>query len=335
LIKILVIFIALSIPNTLISSVKDTAYIEDLANKITIKPYLTHTFLSFSYILPSSLPREVFKPNTTFDLGLSLSHRWFGIAYSRGITQVGDPKKYGESKYWDIQLDAFVDKSCVEFVFQDYKGFYLSNSSSINTQLKDTITNIIRSDIEILNSSLHYIYLFNGNRLSLRASYSQSERQKKSTGSLIFGASLSYFNIAGDISLLSPIYDKKLIVDPELKYKMGYFVIPSVRMGYAYNFIFKKHFSMLLLATPGVSYGYSYYKLDNDEVRIQKQVNFQAQFRYGLQYNTNSIFIGMDGVSDIYTHTLNTGSFLYNSTRIEFFMGFRIKAPKFVSRVIR
>ncbi|MCC8174401.1 MAG: DUF4421 domain-containing protein [Odoribacter sp.] len=105
----------------------------------------------------------------------------------------------------------------------NYKGYFTNNKDK-NTQ------NRTRYDMRIAKFGLIGQYFFNNNRFSPRAAFNQSERQKKSAGSLIVGGGFYITRISAD----------SIEIINESTRKTNFHIAPSV--GYAYSFIFKRNF---------------------------------------------------------------------------------------------
>jgi hypothetical protein len=316
----------------LVAAKHDSRFYQDYSQKITFKPYFSRYFMTFNYLLPNNQVKESYEPNNTYDLGLSISHKWFAIWYSYGVLNANDTKLFGKSRYFDIQGDAFLgNKSILTVLYQKYSGFYAQKNPSLTPSFFDSLPGVVRSDLKISNIGLQYLYVFGGNKLSFRASYSQTQVQTKSKGSFLFGAGLTYFNVAADSSIVNRSYSTNDTFADEYKYKEGNFITPAIRGGYVFNLVLLKSFSVLASAVPGISYGVSNYTLEKgNQKREEYGFNFQVQFRYGVQFNTRHFFIGLDGTTDVYSKQLQQGRFLFIPTRAELFLGFRLKAPKFL-----
>jgi Domain of unknown function (DUF4421) len=313
----------------------DKYYVRDLSEKFTFRPYFSHYNMTFNYIQPDSIPNVTYKPNTTFDLGLGFSHRWLSIGYSFAVARRGDPKTYGVSKSFDIQGDVYVDKSIIQFAYQNYKGYYATKGTEWFPTIVDSVPNIVRPDMHTHNIALGYMYIFNGNKLSFRSIFSQSQWQVHSAGSFLIGGGLSVFIMNADSSITSnpnPSNDPKA---NETNFQSGYFIAPSIKFGYAYNLIIMKHISIMGAALPGLSYGYSDYEIKGGKPRSDMNFNFQGQLRYGVLYNSRYFFGGFNGVTDIYSHQILENRFFFVSHRLELFAGFRFRAPKFICKKCR
>lgn len=288
--------------------------------------------MTFNYVLPNNQIKEAYEPNNTYDLGLSLSHKWFAIWYSYGIFNSRNIANFGKSKSLDIQGDVFLgNKSIITIMYQNYCGFYAQKNPSLTPSFFDTLPSVKREDLKIKNFGLQYLFVVSGDKLSFRASYSQTQVQLKSKGSFIFGAGMNYFKISADSSIVNRDFNSKDSLIKEYQYMDGYFYSPAIRAGYVLNLVFLRSISLLLSAVPGISYGYSSYLVENDKTpRARYGFNYQVQFRYGLQFNTKYIFFGLDGTTDLFSQQLQQGYLVYTPTRAELFVGFRLNAPEFL-----
>jgi hypothetical protein len=173
--------------------------------------------------------------------------------------------------------------------------------------------------------SANYLYVANGNRMSIKASYTQSERQLKSAGSLLFGGGFAYFDIGSDSAIIPKDHFKKDSIRKEEQFVNGYFLSPAVKVGYAYNLVLFKKLSLLLAVIPGISFEQYNFKNNQDERIKDFKINFQGEARYAFVFSSDKFFCGIDGITELYTHKLKQSDFSYSNSRIETFVGWRLE----------
>jgi hypothetical protein len=303
----------------------DTHYIKTYPDKFLIKPFLAHNAIAMQYNLPRNLPTEILKPNNTIDLGICLAYKWLGINYAYGIVNAHDKKKYGKSDFTDMKLSFYHRKHIIDAAVQNYKGFYLENASAILRNFDPTKPLPQRRDIEIWNIGANYLYVANGKKLSFKASYLQSERQKKSAGSLLLGAGFYYFNIGSDSSIIPKEYKKQDSLQKEEQFINGYFLIPSLRVGYAYNLILFKRVNILASALPSISLEQYNFNTESEKKILDYKMNLQLELRYAIQYSGDKFFCGFSGVTNAYSHKLRQSDFTFITTRLETYIGWRME----------
>lgn len=171
-----------------------------------------------------------------------------------------------------------------QFNFRYINGFYLENT-------KDYIPTWKTGDVYIQKPKLGYAalegttgYKFNS-KYSLRSVNSQTERQLKSTGSLILSANYRFYQLKDESS---PLFDSILRSD---NYELGF------NLGYFYNIVVKKNLYISLGASPGLGIIYSKVDQKNSSTLIQQSNHNSGVFRLsghvGIGYNGERFYTGL------------------------------------------
>ncbi len=108
-----------------------------------------------------------FQPNNTSGVG-------FGIATRKIILDIGfniKSKNREPTKRFDFQGKFMVKNSLVEFFFQTYRGFNISNDSGV--------PEFFRDDLRFSATGINYMYYFNTQKYSITAILSGLSKQKK------------------------------------------------------------------------------------------------------------------------------------------------------------
>jgi len=116
-------------------------------------------------------------------------------------------------------------------------------------------------------------YVFNGKRFSFGAAFNQSQRQIKSTGSLLIGGNFYYSKISNQPQILNEYQDYS---------KQNFIIGPN--LGYAYTWVISANFYVSGTFTTGIN-GVFDKNLDTDEHRFL--VAPQLQGRFSIGYNTS------------------------------------------------
>ncbi len=109
----------------------------------------------------------------------------------------------------------------------------------------------LRSDLSTKAFYTQLYYFFNGKRFSYPASLFLRERQRKSAGSPLIGASFVYNQIDADSSLLpGPLQSQYPEKSDLLRYRSYSYAING---GYIYTLILKKYFFITASLQPGIA----------------------------------------------------------------------------------
>jgi hypothetical protein len=206
-------------------------------------------------------------------------------------------KKYGISKFRNINLN--IRGRFVEWglFYRDYKGFYLNNYQKFYPNWnKDSLGYPTSKGLRILETGLNLGFNFNRN-FSLNAAFSQGERQKKNSGSFLLGLSERYQRLDVDTSFVP---EGQGSFYPNLdKLNYGNFVTTILSFGFGYQFIVKKiHFTPVVMAGSGIQFqNYRQTSGKHFRINIPTYLNARAQ----LGYNGDHFFANI-----IYTTEFNS-----------------------------
>lgn len=208
-----------------------------------------------------------------------------------------------------------------QFNFRYIKGFYINNTEDFVPGWKD-------GDVYNQKPNMSYAalegttgYKFNP-KFSLRSLKSQTERQLKSTGSLIASANYRFYQLQDE---KSPLLDSITKSD---NYEIGF------NIGYFYNLVFLKNFYFSVGASPGLGIIYSNVEQKNTLLQLEQNSHTSGVFRLsghtGIGYNGERFYTG------VYAD-FSGGSFLKNNIPVintdfrnlyQVFIGYRLEVSK-------
>jgi len=136
-------------------------------------------------------------------LGLEGSYKNIRLALSFELPN-DKSDKYGETNSFSLQLNLMARKYWINFYFQNYKGFYLSNPKNFDNTWTSKNPYPQRKDIRIYELGFFTYYSFS-DKFSLKAAFQLLERQKKSAGSFMILLSEKFNNLENDNSLVPAI----------------------------------------------------------------------------------------------------------------------------------
>lgn len=228
-------------------------------------------------------------------------------------------KKYGVTKFRNINLNIQGRILNWGLFYRDYKGFYLSNYKKYYPDWnKDSLGYPQSPSLRIIETGLNLAFTFNEN-FSMNAAFAQGERQKKSAGSFLMGLSERYQRIETDTSFVPPTQGG---LYPNLdKFKYGDFVSTVVYLGYGYQFVVKKfHFTPVLMAGSGFQIQ-SYRQIDKKHFWINVPTYATAKAQLG--YNGDHFFANLIYVTEFNTIPIKESRIRLFSHWLEFGMGLR------------
>ncbi len=305
------------------------SYIRDYKDLITARTYLLYEGIGFS-INPSQTDINInYLPNIHTKIGLAAFYKWFGIGLAvRNPFYIRDSQEKGKSTIIDLRVNAYGRSVAAEISYQDYNGFYLSNSGQIIPGWKPGDVYYQRPDIEVEAFSILLYYLFNSRKHSIRAAYIQNEQQLKSSGALVLVPSFMYTKLHADSALIPSVFSGGGGILPKENIIKGVFYNYGVSVGYSYTFVFFKNFYLNVSLIPGLFLQTSEYSSDAGTLENQELALLWLG-RGALGYSNKKFFAGAGGVFGYNTTPLPIGNTNFhvdmNQLRIWAGMRFGIK----------
>lgn len=254
----------------------------DLSEKLNVHFYGKQKMTSFAFDDENTGKSIRYKPNSQFNLGFGFNYKFLGIGIAFNFKFINnDDEKYGNTDRYDWQINAYGNKSVLDFAFFGYKSFYVENPKSTFPNYVEGEPNYIRPDINTFSLGLSYIYLFNHKRFSYKAAFVSTAKQKKSAGSFLLGSQFLWQKAQGDSSFF-PVnsYFSEL---PSLKSFNRISI--GVLSGYAYNFIIHKDYYLSLSLSIAQNIGKQSYSIESTFYQQNWMPGFDLLPRFATGYN--------------------------------------------------
>lgn len=304
-------------------STVDTNYIENYKSKLTARYYILAQNTSLM-VYPDLDATLVYHPNESGRIGIAGFYSWFGLGLSIGTKLFRrDPDIYGSTTSWDFRVNAYGKFMAVEGYLQYYKGFYMDYKSNA---FKETF---IVPGMDLVSFGVDGTYIYNFGKFSIRAAFTQNERQKKSAGSLVVEPTFRYYYVHSDTGIV-PGNILNLYSAGQENILSGNFYTLGLGPGYIYTFVFLKHF--YITAAGQIDLNWSFYNYHTtDDAYIRRGFSFPLSVRAVAGYNSDTWFIGASFISTVFY--LRPGpqiqnDFQYHLTQIRFWVGTRFNAFK-------
>ncbi len=274
----------------------DSSYIKSFHHDITFKCY--GNFKSNDITQTEGKNKALdYTINNPFKIGFGVSYKWFNILATVITPFPIDEYKKGKTNHFDLRFNIYGRSTVTDIWFQFYNGYYLKNSNDVLPGWNNPNAFYRRPDINV--ASLGGVLYFNLNKkkFSYKASFSQTDRQIKSAGAPIFGVNWSAFNVRGDSALLPAMI--KSTFAPEQRVQSITAITLGAGGGYAYTYVFKKHWFASLSGTLFlVAQTYSYVLQGNPAPRVAPGLGFNFLSRGAFGYNDDKNYYGLVFISD-------------------------------------
>ncbi|MCD6017532.1 MAG: hypothetical protein K0S53_653 [Bacteroidetes bacterium] len=228
-------------------------------------------------------------------------------------------KKYGETKFRNININIQGRVLNWGLFYRDYKGFYLTKYKPYYPNWKEDSLGFPKSPgLRSLEAGLNLGFNFNRN-FSMNAAFAQGERQKKSAGSFLMGISERYQRLEADTSFVPPTQGPLYPNLDQLVY--GNFTSTIISLGFGYQFVVKKfHFTPVLMAGSGFQIQ-SYEQTDRKRLWINYPTYASAKAQFG--YNGDHFFVNLIYLTEYNTIPLKESRIKLFHNWLEFGMGVR------------
>lgn len=296
----------------------DTTYIESYAQHLTLKLLAINKFNYFKVVDNQNESSLRFRPDRKLNLGFGVSYKWFALdlAFNFGIAEDSD---FNNKKSFDFQGTVFGGKHYISGGYQYYYGHQLAGIEGIPPGALPT--DHIRDDIRTANVSLQYLFAYSYDKFSLKASFIQNEIQKKSAGSVLFGARFNLYTMDADSSIVPN--SAKEYFNENLHLTNMYTSSIGINVGYMYTMVWKKHFYLTLGLIPGIGINLGDYKTDYKKP-LNTNLSIGTATMNAIGYNSRKYFGGIQALGDWYTIRIeNKLGFIQSQGKFKFHIGYR------------
>ena len=279
----------------------DTAYIEKPDNQFVFRTYVSRKYTDLLFKDPSIR----YEPNSTLNLGVGFTYQKFTLNLGVPVGFLNPNRQEDWPRFFDLQSHAYPQNWVIDLFGQFYQGYILNGFEGGEEAL-------LRKDIRVTKLGLSVNYLLNGDQLSLKAAFHQSEIQKKSAFSPMLGFEIYRAGIRGD-SLLIPRQ-----LEPTGNYTREDFFHFGPSVGVAGTLVFGKGFFITGSASGNAGLGFS--KADRDpetkEIGVRTGLFLRGFAGYnGKRFSVNGNYVfknlGLNPVNGI-SQEVNTGNYRIN-----------------------
>jgi len=221
----------------------DTAYIKSYPQKISVRGYVA------TYSLLLSGAGKIYQPNYPLNpgIGFSVKNTIINAEYDYGLIPLKGVA-FGKTKLTDIQLHNYGRRFVLDLFVQKYNGFYTSKTNGLDI--------VLYPGLSVSQIGAEGSYVFNGNRFSAKAAFSQSEKQLQSAGSFILGGGAYLYKIIPDENMSIAANG------PVNNLQFGF------NGGYAHSWVLNDRWLISAMATAGTNFGNDPDLLKDGKIKI-------------------------------------------------------------------
>lgn len=272
----------------------DSNYVQDFPGTFTLRTYLGEKVSVFDLADRASGRDIAYRPNTILGLGVGITIHGIGINFSTRLP-FHDTKidKYGRTQRYDIQVHRYRRKVMLDAYFQRYTGFHLGEKTDV-TQITGPQEYPYFPNLRATIIGATGLYVFNGEKYSMRGMTTQQDWQLKSAGSPLLGASVFTHFFDDDSSVLPAYYRYGDFFGGRHPQQIHYYGL-TVNGGYGYTVVLDKasHYFLAGAVDVGAGPGYSTVKDVTGEELSHVTFSVAGNVRVGVGYNSLKWYAGL------------------------------------------
>ena len=216
----------------------DTTYYTTFPkNVVAVRLFLSQSY-STLYFRAEDAKDIGYQANNKLQLGAGFSKGDFSLSAAVGVADIHN-KEQGKTTAFNLALRLFPRGWLVDVVTSINKGYHLNREDAFPV---NSSSFYYRPDVRMSFFEADAFKVTNAKRFSFRSAITQSEWQKKSAGTLLYGAATSYGWMKGD-SALVPAQYQNMYKQAGITRIDFFHIGPGI--GYAYNLVISQHFFVM------------------------------------------------------------------------------------------
>ena len=259
----------------------DTAYYETFPDKINIRLYLSQKYVHLNFPSGGSAEDLEYKANPKLNLGAGFSVKNFSLNIFNGFSFLNKKNvPRGKTKGLDLQLHLYPKKWTVDLLCVLPKGFHLEPQGVAGAGAGKYY---YRPDVKSSIIGLSAYRIPNKEKFSYRAAILQTEWQKKSAGSFLYGGEVYHGTIQGDSALVPALLNSAY---PQAGIKKINFFSIGPGVGYAHTLVIDHHFFITGSAVFNLDVNFT----NEEGIKKENKVAFNPAevFKAAVGYNSST-----------------------------------------------
>ncbi len=234
--------------------ITSTSIQEDVSKKkfATIKPFMAVINYDLNFSDESSDTEVIYNPNTRTLAGVSISFEDF-MSFSMSTPLEQSPEDLrlkGETHYEDYRLSLPFNDIVFDFNYQQYQGFFVENSSSIDSGYKEDAPYLQDKNLRARNIAFMTTYAFDSDSFSILSALEQATRPTKSGGSWLVGFAYNESSFQSNKAFLPESVKSNYGENKDLK--AGYYRGVFISGGYGQTWIFSQKYFISMTGQIGL-----------------------------------------------------------------------------------
>lgn len=270
--------------------------------------------------------------------GFGIDYKWLTFEYTKRLNSANTDGLYGHTENFGIGFGFTMPKWYFRNFLESYDGYHLTTPDLLQFGYLDSAGSYpYRPDISTFRYFASFYWVFNNENYSSMASLWQLERQEKSAGSWVAGATFGISAVIGDSSFVPQAQEENFERIKDVR-GVGATVF-TLNGGYQYTFVLsnsKKWFIHLGL-TPGIGtiWASSLDQVTDEVTSYDSNLAFSSEGRFVVGYNGDKWYFGYSAISYSTSDLSSDLNPLANhNVYNRFYLGYRFTLPKKVTNAL-
>jgi hypothetical protein len=311
----------------------ENSYVGNFRKNFMVKTFLATRNLTFNIRSRAGQRKSItYSPNGNYFLGAGFFYKKLGLelAFKLPVSDRNN-EKYGRTRYLDLQSNLYGNKFGGDLTYQRYRGFYPREPALLDSTWRPGRNYPYRSDITARNIAASAFYIFNHERFSYKAAYTQTEKQKQSAGSFIVMAAFSHMLFDGNQDLLPGNEMGK--PEENTSFQWGKVFNTSILPGYAYTYVLDDFYFSASVHLGG-GFQYKNYMINNQHQQ-QFSLARKNHIKVAGGYNGHRWMAGASAIIDNTPVRMQQITLSASKFNVKIFAGYRFNARNVDEKIDR
>jgi hypothetical protein len=180
------------------------------------------------------------------------SYKWLGLNLLGNFRAINnDDDIYGYTNSLLLLTSIYTKKLGLDGYIMASRGFYLDEPQAWYPNWMTGDRYPRNEGLLVVSAGINALYIFNGDRFSLKSTVILNERQKRSAGSFLAGAYIGLFGLERDTTSILP-FTPTTPEEHSIDVTNASYANIGFLAGYGHNFIVKEYFFISLLGALGL-----------------------------------------------------------------------------------
>jgi hypothetical protein len=258
---------------------QDTSYYETFPGKTTVRLYLSKKYVHLNFPSDGSAEDLEYKANPKLNLGVGVTIKNISINLFNGFSFLNNKAdEKGKTKGFNFQVHVYPHKWAIDLMYVAPKGYHLEPQGLAGVPADKYY---YREDVKTTFFGISAYQVPNKKRFSYRAALLQSEWQKKSAGSIIYGGEIHHGTVQGDSALIPAFYSSKF---PQAGINKINILSFGPGAGYAYTLVMAQHF--FITGSMVINLDVNFVREENEAIKEKNvSLNPSKVFKAAAGYN--------------------------------------------------